>query len=447
LELFYDNRTCIEQVTRLPNGAILTIEGDALAVRQYWDFPFGDGSYLHDRDEVLQEAKRLIRRAVEIELGKETPQHTAIALSGGLDSRVLAASAAKLGAPLNTFTMGAAVPTWPEWSHARDVAAALGARWDFTDVRDSHDVSALWPRFVQWTGGWQTVHQSWLHPAYTRICPARDYRRVLLGYAFDVQLSAKNDFILNGERSVEDIAEGIVNFYVTIRGTPGRRYYTPEFSDAVEHVLGPALRARVRTMEGRSSAAISDYFVWQRQRSYTTGDAQMQQALVHVGFPFLEYELFDLCMRIPYEMKRNHLLYFDLFLSEFPEVSRIPYSATGLPVGEFPKEPTRTSRWLRTMRYAWKRLTRGRFESHACWAAPRFRHVPEFRSAVLKLLAPHRTVAAGIMRPDGIERIIQGIDAGKDYLYPVLTGVVTAELTLAQFISDASMESRRHAAM
>jgi len=135
-------RTPYRGVRELPPGSTLvwTREGGALTPRRYWSAPFGRPPGA-DRPPAglrgaAREVRRVVFRAVERRLVADVP--VGVLLSGGLDSTIVAAVAARLlprpGAALRTLCAGFEDPALDERPYARVVARALGARHEETVV-------------------------------------------------------------------------------------------------------------------------------------------------------------------------------------------------------------------------------------------------------------------------------------------------------------------------
>jgi len=433
MELMYEDRTLVEAVRRLPHAAVVDITRDKVTSRHYWDYPFNEQRYLTDRREVLELLKHHLNRAIGVEYSK-APASTAVALSGGMDSRLIIAYAHRqANVPLNTFTVASPKHFGAEQRYARRVARALGAQWDAVDRYESLDVAPLWRDFVTWTGGWQSAYQSWMHPAYRSVCPRRGYRRILTGYAFDAQLAFNSK--LGVDRDIDFSAT--VASLCTIYRLDHRAiapYLAGSFMEDLERVP-VALADRLAHLRGAQPAEIADYFLWTaRVRTYTAADAHIHRSLVHLGFPFLDYELFDLCMRTPPALKNGHSLYFQLFLEEFgPLLGAVPYAGTGTRIDRDPRPRKLVRHLAERASYVTTRLTRGRLERCASPAAF-FRHRPELRRSIAGVLQGRRVVEAGILSPDGLGRLVAGIDAGRDYLFDVLIQLTTIELCLQEIL-------------
>jgi asparagine synthase (glutamine-hydrolysing) len=104
--------------TLLP-GHWLRTDGRALAIERWWRPPDG-------RDADPDETARLLAECVQRQLVSDVP--VGVFLSGGVDSALVAASAAEALPSLDTFTVGFAEAGWDESARARIVADAIQAK-------------------------------------------------------------------------------------------------------------------------------------------------------------------------------------------------------------------------------------------------------------------------------------------------------------------------------
>ena len=117
---------------KLPGGCSLTLDlGDfSVRERRYWRFAIdADEHAPADRiADLAEELRALLDRAVARRLVSDVP--LGIFLSGGIDSSIVLALAARHRAPasLDTFTIGFNEASFDEAPYARDVAAAIGTR-------------------------------------------------------------------------------------------------------------------------------------------------------------------------------------------------------------------------------------------------------------------------------------------------------------------------------
>jgi asparagine synthase (glutamine-hydrolysing) len=101
-----DSKTMFRNIRSVPPATTLTIENGAVKERRYWALArdgvrHNGGSFEECRDEV----RRLLESAVEMQMESNVPLGTL--LSGGLDSSLVSAIAAKrFGGRLKTFSLG-----------------------------------------------------------------------------------------------------------------------------------------------------------------------------------------------------------------------------------------------------------------------------------------------------------------------------------------------------
>lgn len=129
-------RTIFRGVEKLPAGHHLILDantGRRRSLEQYWTAPHpfdtrSTPSSLEELDAALEASVRLRLRA-DVPVGA--------LLSGGVDSALIAALAAKHQRPLLTFTAGVGDPQYDERLQARTVAAALGTDHHEVEISES----------------------------------------------------------------------------------------------------------------------------------------------------------------------------------------------------------------------------------------------------------------------------------------------------------------------
>ncbi|MGH2755472.1 MAG: asparagine synthase (glutamine-hydrolyzing), partial [Actinomycetota bacterium] len=117
-------RTLIESIKKLEPGHAMRLSGGRLNVFEYWDV-IGDATSTLDGRPVETQLRELLEAAVSAALVSDVP--VGIMLSGGLDSSVIAALAARHGSPddLHAFSIDFGLPT-DESAAAARLADELG---------------------------------------------------------------------------------------------------------------------------------------------------------------------------------------------------------------------------------------------------------------------------------------------------------------------------------
>lgn len=145
------NRTALKAVKRLPPGSWLRWRaGQPLVFQQYWRASF-DQDPFRDRASTLNDLRQHLRDATLRQLIADVP--VGVLLSGGLDSSLIAALAAReAGSSFECFTV-----TYPQADnlldraaedlpHARDLARRFGL--PLHEISLQPQVADLWPRLI-----------------------------------------------------------------------------------------------------------------------------------------------------------------------------------------------------------------------------------------------------------------------------------------------------------
>ena len=136
--------TMVRGVRLLPAGCLLRWKDSAFQVQRYWDLPAaalplnGDPRVRADKLEALREE---LDRAVRMRLVSDVP--LGVFLSGGLDSSLVAAIAARHCSRVKTFTVTFAEEQFAEGRKAQKVARLLGTEHHEITVSESDLIAAL----------------------------------------------------------------------------------------------------------------------------------------------------------------------------------------------------------------------------------------------------------------------------------------------------------------
>jgi asparagine synthase (glutamine-hydrolysing) len=136
--------TPLEGVRKLPAGHMLQIASDLWDddPRRYWDL----ASVAPADGDPVERLRYVLESAVELTLRSDAP--AGLALSGGLDSGVIAALASRVRGDLTAFTVGyPGRHEFDERAQARELAASLGIPWHGAELR-TEDFVSLFPALV-----------------------------------------------------------------------------------------------------------------------------------------------------------------------------------------------------------------------------------------------------------------------------------------------------------
>ncbi len=127
------DRSGREGIRKLPPGHMLTFAAGRVAVEPYWQPSSGGGRQAVRREaDALAELERLLDDSVRERLIADVP--VGVFLSGGVDSSLIAALAARHAWDITAFTVRMPQFSFDETPHARKVACHLGIRHEVVEL-------------------------------------------------------------------------------------------------------------------------------------------------------------------------------------------------------------------------------------------------------------------------------------------------------------------------
>ena len=217
--------TMFQDIASLPGGHALRVTDGELTLRKYWDVDYpeegeeGDGQV--SEDEYVEELREIFMRSVQLRLQADVP--VGLFVSGGLDSSLVAATAARLspGVPRHTFSISFDDAGIDEGSYQQLMARSLGS--------EHHDI-----RFTS-----EEIAERLREMVFHAECPVKEsYNTCALALA-EAAGAAGIKVVLAGE-GADELFGGYPDYrYDAIRRRNGRGAPT------VEEVLDEELRERV----------------------------------------------------------------------------------------------------------------------------------------------------------------------------------------------------------
>jgi asparagine synthase (glutamine-hydrolysing) len=129
-------------IDKLEPAIILTFRDSRIVRERYWSPPgAGESSRATNENKAAERLDELLYRSVERRLVADVP--VGIFLSGGVDSSLIAALAAKVVPNLTAFTIRVEAESFDETPHAIAVARHLGVHHEIVDLGDRDLVAAL----------------------------------------------------------------------------------------------------------------------------------------------------------------------------------------------------------------------------------------------------------------------------------------------------------------
>ena len=333
-----DDKTFFENIKFLLPSHTLTynLSDDSIDLKRYWDFTLKKYNSRRPLVQYLKTFNKHMRRAVERRV--EDSDQVGIFLSGGLDSRVIAAFASQTDTPVITYTFG--VKNCEEEQIARQVAEILGLEHIFCEI-PSDFIPRFAEKIVYRGDGLIRIRDSHFIALLDGV--RKKVKTVLMG-TFGGDLSCRpqgrlvEKFIKLRDR--EAINDYLFKYY-TLQVTnvlPVGKHQDAFKEDFYEEIRGCAQTnffKIIKNINFKYPDQISDYYEYRnREPRYIFQASQHVNWYLETRHPYMDNDLVDFfAFRFPTHLRRREFLgvtFEDTFLQrslnyEFPELSDIPW--------------------------------------------------------------------------------------------------------------------------
>lgn len=327
-----DDRTLLTSVRLCPQGSILTFEAGRVAVRQYWRPQYQDVCEPRSEAAWIEQFMHHLQQAVARQ--RTDGQSAGLLMSGGLDSRLLAALlCGSSGAPVQTFTFG--IPGCDDARYAKEVAEQLGFQHRFFELRPDW-LRHLAHEAVRLTDGLGNVVN--LHALATLEEETRHAKVIykgflgdaLLGFALKRQMWAdyRSDDRPAVHLGVHD-EQGVVNY----TRAQQRALFTDTFQRDVRDAVYESYAAALSRSGATQLAHQRLYFdLTQRVPRMTINGVQVVRSRAIVRLPFSDNDLVAFALTVPPGFLFERYLAKAAFVRAFPALAQIPLAGSNRPL-------------------------------------------------------------------------------------------------------------------
>jgi asparagine synthetase B (glutamine-hydrolysing) len=316
-------RTLFAGVRQLPAASILALRQDGAAVHRYWRYGFYDGDAA-DENGAVESAGTLFKQAVSRAVPEERP--VLLFVSGGLDSRLLAAELEHRAGPLRSASFGVK-GSW-DARYGAAVSRLCGSRqhidvrmepWRYVDSAD--DGVAL-------TGGMLSPAHLHMYGILRRV--RRPDEIVVTGFLGDPHFGA------DARHERNDVGEPTVEIDRLLSGS---NLQSSELSlvateDVLEAVRQDLAEVMADCVVHNLPSDIPEYFfVAERQSKLIVFISALCAAVEEVRMPFADADLAEFLCGLPCRWRYQRRLEKEMLLRVYPKYAAIPQSDTGTPLG------------------------------------------------------------------------------------------------------------------
>jgi asparagine synthetase B (glutamine-hydrolysing) len=419
-------RTFIENLRSLPAYSMVTAGDGQVALRQVGYFGFPEPTTMRFREGVEAWGNLLQRSVQRCLTGKD---RVVLQLSGGLDSRAIAAAIARERRPFPALTRKADNPL--EVPYARAVAERLGFAHHVSPI--SSPLATHIPAIV-----WRTeCSVSYIH------CRAITFHRLVRQLA---------DYVIGGQFG--DISSGgHVARYMLKPADPatfrkrvfnhyalGRESLRVVFTDTFLDRYLPQVEEEFLTSFDRIAEKnnVNAYQVWdqiEQQANFILRPSLGDRHIIQGIYPFLDVDYFDFVRSVPEKWRTDQVMYRSVIHRLGPEIRDIPSANDGLLMRGSVLSNKAERLIKRVLRRVRGRLRAGQGGATERRAPPPFRDDPA-SVALLRAFLASGDCERSIFSADGIEALLAGQDGTAQHGDGLLRNLATFAIGLPMFVHN-----------
>ncbi len=443
-------RTLIKGVSLLNRASILPIEGRQVGeLRRYWwpDFsPEIDG----DPEVLARELYDKSRELLDRQIGRH--RKFCVALSGGMDSRMVSHLTHKLDADIFYYSHG---------DHRSDDARIARVVADTIGFTDKYDHIESDPRSVGLLGaqatwlldGMASLHASSLLDILLRYPPdptEYEFLNSLLSGAlnFCTCYGTEADTVtdLPFEERIRRLSNVMGLSYLT---DDYYRIFRPEYRDYFRKVARPHMDAELRRVEGIGHffAHEKDVFSLETRVHRLSHQYDLNKLFYNTHHVLIDDEIIAMRDRLPVSWQVGRKVYKVMFQKLVPDLARITYQKTGVDLFHEPTEGSlRRRRRMDRIRYLVGRASCGliNLKDHNTYVHPDawYREYRENSRFMEGVLLDDRTAARGYYDMAVVRRLLAKERRGSNNV-GTLASLTTFELFNRYFVDGEAPPSLR----
>jgi hypothetical protein len=290
------------------------------ASRRLWSVAPSEIRWDRGWAELADEMYEVMRAAIVGTL-RAAPAWT-LPLSGGVDSRLIAAFGAEAGIPMRAYTYGPAA--WRDTLYAERVARELGLPWKRVDLGTDY-LARYSPMWGDWFGGAMHFHGMYQMPFLEAI---RDVPEpIVTGFIGDPHGGAQTAGMAPGDRTM------------LRRFTDKWHMWTvDELRQAMRAGIDGALEEIEAELQRQYDAAPGAHFqkLWMVfEHNHVFGFSYYQPMMYEywkgVGTPFVDRDLARFTLSLPRTALEDRRLQAEMFKRRLPKMAALPVSFLGMP--------------------------------------------------------------------------------------------------------------------
>jgi asparagine synthase (glutamine-hydrolysing) len=431
-------RTWLEAVHLMPPASLLVYTEDSLKIRTYWTLKYSDYANLHSEQEYVEAFLHHLHKAVKRQSVKQQPgSHlpAGMMLSGGLDSRVLAAVMrdGPLVEPLHTFTWG--IPNCDDARFAKDVAHAIGTDHHFVELEPDYLLTHA-AKGVRLTNGSNCVHYHSLAALSKETHSVKVIYKGVMGDAM-MGTALTRHFWADYEQ------DELPAFHLRTHRDRGVLLFTPEeqvalFTDAFQQqVNGAVMESYRREMTVSRATQVADqrihFDLRQRIPRMTWNGIELVRSQAIVRIPYADNDVIEFSTQLPPGFRFERYLMKRVLADQYTKLAQIPITENGLPLTSCARDVLIRSQRLLAWHLNRVGLRNTPFIPKRSYANYDLWFRTYLREWLEHVLLGKRALERGYFVPDHVRRLVTEQVAGANHAVK-LGAMISLELWHRQFL-------------
>lgn len=333
-------KTFFTGIKELPPASMLVLDKGNISERKYWDFRFEGASSIEGYKYYVSKLANLFKKAAKKR--SEGKYRLGVFLSGGLDSRTVAAAVRNQVQSLSTFTYG--LKGGDEANIAQRIAKSLGTNHHFVELRKDY-LAEYAERATYLTDGMLPCSHIWLISLLSTVRKNVDV--IFHGTSLDILLgtwlsrvsfrhSLENVSSIFLEREISKADSNVfigllfsgLNNLISSKMAP--LFYSKNYYEKIKDFPLRSFKNSFEKIGGCDATSSTDYFFLS---SIARGNLSLVLIRDYVEDRIigLDNDFFDFALKIPTKLRLSYKLYYRFLTYLAPNVASLPYQRTGVP--------------------------------------------------------------------------------------------------------------------
>lgn len=313
---FFSDWSLYKNMHVIPPDSVMKWEDEQFHFTRKWTVKPSQDRWETGWDDLVDEMHEISHRAIADVL-KQQDAWT-LPLSSGLDSRLIAAVGADVGANMYSYAWGEPHTTDVVYSH--EIAKVLGLPWKHIAMRKDFLLEYT-KRWADWFGSGMHFHGMYQMCFLDAIKDERS-APILSGYIGDV-LTGDSVIDSNSHHSVPGKQQLENKWYSHWLSEEVKTLMKISVDDALE-ANAEEIKKQIELVAGARFQQLQFLELWSRQRFFTYFQSSLADYWRGVATPFLNREFARFCMSLPRAVLDNRRLLGDVFRRYYGRLAVIP---------------------------------------------------------------------------------------------------------------------------